>query len=67
MRTVTLERCTKQDADFSKQNQMFEYATDYTIREFTSNMCHPSTNHFSSSARHSTEARNGQLAPQAIS
>jgi hypothetical protein len=39
MRTVTLERCTKQDADFSKQNQMFEYATDYTIRKFTSNMC----------------------------
>jgi hypothetical protein len=39
MRTVTLERCTKQDTDFSKQNQMFEYATDYTIRKFTSNMC----------------------------
>ncbi|EFX61473.1 hypothetical protein DAPPUDRAFT_121776 [Daphnia pulex] len=39
MRTITLERCTKQDADFFKQNQMFEYATDYTIRKFTSNMC----------------------------
>jgi hypothetical protein len=39
MRTVTLEQCTKQDTEFSKQNQMFEYATDYTIRKFTSNMC----------------------------
>jgi hypothetical protein len=39
MRTITLERCTKQDADYFKQNQMFEYATDYTIRKFTSNMC----------------------------
>ncbi|EFX66897.1 hypothetical protein DAPPUDRAFT_115919 [Daphnia pulex] len=39
MRIVTLELCTKQDTEFSKQNQMFEYATDYTIRKFTSNMC----------------------------
>jgi hypothetical protein len=39
MRIVTLEKCTKQDTEFSKQNQMFEYATDYTIRKFTSNMC----------------------------
>ncbi|EFX64632.1 hypothetical protein DAPPUDRAFT_118008 [Daphnia pulex] len=39
MRIVTLELCTKQDTVFSKQNQMFVYATDYTIRKFTSNMC----------------------------
>jgi hypothetical protein len=39
MRTVTLERCTKQDTEFSKQNQRIEYTTDYTMRKFTSNMC----------------------------
>ncbi|EFX64450.1 hypothetical protein DAPPUDRAFT_118161 [Daphnia pulex] len=27
------------DTEFSKQNLIFEYATDYTIRKFTSNMC----------------------------
>ena len=39
MRTVYIETCTRQDKEFSQQNQMFEYATDYTIRKFKSNMC----------------------------
>ena len=39
LRLVSLENCTPQEKEFLKQNQMFEYATDYTIRKFTSNKC----------------------------